>query len=77
MVIGGVLAAIAIPAALTAWFAPEKVREARDYVMGNDEAEEELKNLSARLEDLNSHIEAQRDSAFDSVSHAAAANRDA
>ena len=68
----GILAAIAIPAALTAWFAPDRVRQARDYVMGNrDEAEAELANLTARLDDLNANIERQREDAFDSVTAAA------
>ena len=75
MIGAGIVAAIAIPAALTAWFAPDRVRQARDYVMGSrEEAEEELANLTARLDELNDHIEQQREDAFDSVTAAAHKN---
>lgn len=78
LVIGGIVAAIAIPAALTAWFAPERVQQARDYVFGDgSDPERDLEELTTRLDDLNANIERQRDSAFDSVAQAAAAGKNA
>ncbi|QFU07814.1 hypothetical protein PARPLA_02101 [Rhodobacteraceae bacterium THAF1] len=74
MIAAGVVAAIAIPAALTAWFAPDRVRQARDYVFGEGDPEQDLADLSSRLDDLTANIERQREDAFDSVT--AAAHRD-
>ena len=77
LVAAGIAAAIAIPAALTAIFAPDRVRAARDSVVGyfseEDEAEmqSELSRVSERLDALNSDIEAQRERAFDAVTGAA------
>lgn len=74
--IGGALAALVIiPTALTAIFAPNRLRAARDRVAGywrnEEEIQEELSGLTDRLDSLSKDIEKQRDANFDAVTRAA------
>ena len=78
LIAAGVAAALVIPAALTAVFAPDRVRAVRDRAVGyfndddlDDQVEDELTRVSERLESLSADIDRQRDSAFDSVTSAA------
>ncbi len=70
----GIAALVVIPTALTAIFAPHKFREARDAAMGywhDDEAvEQELSDITERLDTLSSDIEKQREANFDAVTGA-------
>ncbi|WP_375261426.1 hypothetical protein [Palleronia sp.] len=71
LICGGIAAALIIPTVLTAVFAPQKLRDARDAVTGyfSDEEEigKELTRMSERLESLSADIARQRDSNFDDV----------
>ncbi len=71
----GLAALVVIPTALTAIFAPHRLREARDAAMGywsdHDDVGDELSGLSSRLDELTADIEKQRDSNFDAVTRAA------
>ncbi len=71
----GLAALLVIPAALTAIFAPDRLRAARDRVTGywrdEDELHDELSGLSDRLDSLSENIEKQRDANFAAVTGAA------
>lgn len=71
LICGGLAAALIIPTVLTAVFAPQKLRNARDAVTGyfttEEEIGEELTRVSDRLESLSAHLEKQRASNFDDV----------
>ena len=81
LIAAGVAAALVIPAALAAIFAPGRIRAARDRAAGtfrddagsdlDDEVDEELSRVSERLETLTADLDRQRDDAFDSVTAAA------
>ena len=68
-----------VPTVLTAIFAPQKLRDARDAVTGyfttEEEIGEELTRVSERLDSLSADIEKQRESNFDDV--VKQANKDA
>ncbi|SPJ24457.1 hypothetical protein [Palleronia abyssalis] len=77
MIGGGIAAALLIPAALTAIFAPHKLREARDAVTNywsDEEVADELTRVSERLDSLSADIEKHREDNFDTV--VAAAHKD-
>ena len=68
--------AVLVPAAIAAILAPDRVRQARDYVTswGADQQaaiEDELASLSDRLGTLTGKLDRQRDDAFDTVTRAA------
>ncbi len=71
----GLAALVIIPTALTAIFAPNRLRAARDrvtaYWQDEEEIQEELSGLSERLDSLSQDIEKQRDANFDAVTQAA------
>lgn len=71
----GIAALLVIPVALTAIFAPNRLRAARDRVTGywrnEEEIGEELSGLSERLDSLSADIEKQREANFDAVTQAA------
>ena len=74
MIAGGIVAALAVPAALAAFF-PDRARAYRDAAIGyfrsDDEAREELSRVSERLNSLSKDIERQRSSNYDDVVSAA------
>ena len=76
---GSIAAALVVPTVLTAIFAPQKLRDARDAVTGyfasEEEIGEELSRVSERLDSLSADIEKQRESNFDDV--VKQANKDA
>ncbi|SFG44100.1 hypothetical protein SAMN04488020_102244 [Palleronia marisminoris] len=72
---GGIAAALVVPTVLTAIFAPQKLRSARDAVAGyftsEEEIAEELNRVTDRLNSLSADLDKQRSSNFDDVVNAA------
>ena len=75
MIGGGIAAALVVPTVLTAVFAPQKLRGARDamtgYFTSEEEIGEELTRVTDRLNTLSADLEKQRSSNFDDVVKAA------
>lgn len=75
MIGGGIAAALVVPTVLTAIFAPQKLRNARDAVTGyfssEEEIAEELNRVTDRLNSLSADLEKHRSSNFDDVVGAA------
>lgn len=75
MIGGSIVVALIVPTVLTAIFAPQKLRSARDAVTGYFTSEEEiageLNRVTDRLNSLSADLEKQRSSNFDDVVNAA------